>query len=142
MPVLYTLRENGHIEHIIIADPWTLQDLVALFNKRKPFLAASPLAIHTFIDVRNVTTIPLGVVSFVCTEQVHQRGNQGYTAVFGCSRLLRGVSDTILQLAHYDRARFFDMEGDAWAFLCSKVETPAQTVLAGPRADDSATIRP
>jgi hypothetical protein len=122
MPILYSLREHGHIEHVIISEPWTLQDLIIVYKQRKDAFDNALHKIHSLVDIRTVTTIPLGVISFTVKNSLERHPNFGFMAIVGASRLLRGVADTLLQLAHYDRATYFDMESEAWAFLLGKIE--------------------
>ena len=131
MPISCTLREHGHIEHIIASEPWTLQDLITVHQHLMAAFESATHKIHLLVDIRDVTTIPLGVISFLVKNALERHPGIGYTAIVGGSRLLRGVADTLHQLAHYDRGRYFDTESEAWAFLLGQIPHRVATELIG-----------
>src|SRR5262245_54103056 len=95
MPISYVICGNGHIEHIIISEPWTLENLIELYAQRRSVLDHAVHKMHAMAVLRDVRTIPFGAISWACSQQIERHPNLGYTAILGCSRLLRGVGETI-----------------------------------------------
>src|SRR5258707_5048899 len=122
MPVNVEVRENGRVIYFEIADPWTLEEMLAGFGKsaamRDQLYSKNPeAAIHSFIDVHLVKNPPpLGSLRARQSPGL-THASRGEFVVFGANTLTRSLIEMMLKLAHFDKGRFVDDEAEAWAYI-------------------------
>jgi hypothetical protein len=74
------------------------------------------------LDATKVRSIPMGVMKARGAPAFTHR-TAGNLAIIGTSVTVRMFSETVMRLAHFDRAKFFDSEGDALEYLHTLIQT-------------------
>ena len=116
MPIKNELIENGHVLLSVYETPWGLEDLVGFNALAAKHYAQATHKIHLLIDARQMGTIPYGVLrSRAYSHFTHPRS--GAIAVVGASTIARALAETVLRLAHFDRAKFFMTQEEALEYL-------------------------
>src|SRR5258708_35692965 len=121
MPINVETRENGRLIYFELADPWTLEEMLAGFGKsqgmRDELYNKNPAAIHSFIDVRQVKNPPpMGTLRARQSPGL-THASRGEFVVLGANTLTRTIIEMMLKLAHFDKGRFVDDETEAWAYI-------------------------
>ena len=123
MPVTNKLCDNGRILYRVIADPWTVEDLLRADALLKLHYDQANDKVHMLVNVRGARRVPPAVYR-LGRGMTLSHPNSGYIALVGASSMTRRLAENIFRIACFDRARFFDIEEDAWAFL--RQFTPAE----------------
>jgi hypothetical protein len=127
MPVTLDLRENGHVFHYIITDPWSLADLRAVQAQEIAWGENKPYRIHAFVDMTGMHHFPTGWFNIErAPDRRRGRVNSGNMAIYGASTFIRRLSESVFRVMGFDRARFFDKPDDAWVYLRGLIATEEQ----------------
>jgi hypothetical protein len=115
MPVELDILDDGHILRYTIIDPWTYADFERIMALETAHRDSVNHTVHN-LAVAKMRTVPPGVLR-ARNIPTFNHPTAGHIALVGQSQIVRLFAETVLKLARYDRARFFDTEEDALAFL-------------------------
>jgi hypothetical protein len=111
------IYESGHIIYYKFADPWTVAEAVATFDKDKIHRDSVNFKVHTLINLCDMHAVPPKILSVRFGSPALSHPNSGHIAVFGAQPIVRTFADAVLLLTHFDRAKFFSTEDEAWAYI-------------------------
>src|SRR5439155_7135382 len=115
MPVKQELIENGRILQVTFTDPWTVNEMTALFPQAQQYYDNAHQKIHMLIDMQSRYGTQGALRARQAPGLFHR--NSGQIAVAGANALARSLGEAVFRLARFSRARFFDSEADALAYL-------------------------
>jgi hypothetical protein len=122
MPVTQTLEEDGRILRVIFVDPWSAEEMLKEFEDTKHYLDKATRPIHLLADMRGANrTTPGALRAREAPVLHHPMGGQ--VAVFGMNAVGRTLAETVFRLIRFRRARFFDSEAEALAYLRGLIAT-------------------
>ncbi len=138
MPTKVELRENGRVLHYIFTEPWTLKDMEEAAAKARTYYDAADRKLHVLFDARAISSLPSGLLRARNNPDM-RHPNSGHIAVVGASTVLQVIAETILRITRFQRARFFQSEDEAWAYLRRIIaEEEANRGRKGPASDPDA----
>ncbi|MCS6871451.1 MAG: hypothetical protein NZ571_08330 [Anaerolineae bacterium] len=116
MPVTQVLEADGRILRLTLADPWSVEEMIAAFKESERYLNAATKPIHLLADLTRTARPPQGVMRAREAPNLrHPMG--GEIAIFGVNLTGRIMAETVLRLARFKRAHFFESEAEALAYL-------------------------
>lgn len=116
MPIVQTLEADGRILRVVFSDPWTLEEMLAAFEESRPYLDAASKPIHLLADMRGAVRTTHGALR-AREAPILRHPMGGEIAVFGVNLAGRILAETVLKLARFKRAQFFETEEEARAYL-------------------------
>ncbi len=116
MPVTNKLCENGHILYRVVSDPWNVDDLFDADEQMRMHYDHAGHKVHLLVNASNVHRIPPAVYRLGHGMTI-THPNGGQVGLVGATSMARRLAETVFRIAHFDRARFFDREEEAWAYL-------------------------
>lgn len=116
MPVTMELRENGRVLYWVITDPWKVKDLIPLVRETRRLFDSARHKIHSLTNDIHTRQIPAGVLRL---REVGPWSHpaSGQLAVVGLPALGTALLDVIAPVTCFDRAKYFNTEEEAWAYL-------------------------
>lgn len=112
MPATVTLEEKGHILHIVLKDPLTVEEFFAMEQQATRWSDTSPYNLHTFVDVRDLRQLPEGFLKFRHAAGLTKM-KSGHTVIVGASVYLQSAVQVLLTLTRNKSVRFFpDQKAD------------------------------
>ncbi|PJF41265.1 MAG: hypothetical protein CUN50_06195 [Candidatus Thermofonsia Clade 1 bacterium] len=125
MSVTQVLEADGRILRVTFADPWVVDEMLAAFEETERYLNAATKPIHLLVDMtRAVRTTHGALRAREAPVLRHPMG--GEIAVFGINLAGRIIAETVLRLARFQRAHFFETEAEACAYLNKLIAEEAQ----------------
>src|SRR5690606_1900012 len=121
MPAELNLTEDGYVLHYVFREPWSITDMTEVNRRAKEYYDAATHKVHVLLDVRGVRSAPPGFIRARSNPDV-THPNAGNIAVVGANSYIRALGDVILKLARFDRAKFFNTEEEAWAYLRAEIQ--------------------
>jgi SpoIIAA-like len=115
MPVKQELRDNGRILQVTFTDPWTVKEMTDHFPEAQQYYDSATHKIHMLIDMQSRVGTQGALRARHAPGLVHR--NSGFIAVAGANALARTLGETVFRLARFDRAKFFDNQEAALAYL-------------------------
>jgi len=116
MPVTTDLLENGRIIYLRTASPWSIEETFEAYKVAETYFDTALHKLHSLIDVRDLVSIPPGVLKVRNTPFISHK-NSGNMAVVGAQKLARTLAETMLKLTSFKRAKFFETYEDAIDYL-------------------------
>jgi hypothetical protein len=116
MPVTADLIENGRIICLRTASPWNVDETFEAYKVAEGYFDAATHKLHSLVDVRDLVSIPPGVLKVRNTPFISHK-NSGNMAVVGAQKLARTLAETMLKLTSFKRARFFETYEEAIDYL-------------------------
>ena len=116
MPVTQALEAQGRILRVVFSDPWTAEEMLAAFEETERYLDAATKPIHLLVDMTNAVRTTHGAMR-AREAPVLRHPMGGEIAVFGVNLAGRILAETVLKLARFQRAHFFQSESEAQAYL-------------------------
>jgi len=117
MPITMQLRENGHVAHYVLTDPWETADLVRLYPQGLAYRKSVPYPVHTLMDISAVQRVPSNILAARRGAPAFVYPNSGEVVMVGAHGFPQKIAEMIFKLAHYERVRFFDTEIEGWNYL-------------------------
>jgi hypothetical protein len=116
VPVDLEICENGHILYCKFYDPWTIDEVIAVFPQARLHRSQMPFKVHMLADLHTTQTSPKSVLrADLASELLYP--NTGNLAIWHQSGLLKSLAKIGFQLIRYDKAQFFNTEHEAWSWL-------------------------
>lgn len=116
MPVTQVLESEGRILRVAFIDPWVVEEMLAAFEDTERYLDAATKPIHLLVDMTQAVRTTHGALRAREAPNLrHPMG--GEIAVFGVNLAARILAETVLRLARFKRAHFFETEAEARAYL-------------------------
>ncbi|PJF35622.1 MAG: hypothetical protein CUN49_09625 [Candidatus Thermofonsia Clade 1 bacterium] len=125
MPITQKFEANGRIVCVKMADPWTVDEMLAAFKEAERHLEAATKPIHMLVDMREAVRTTHGALR-AREAPVLRHPMGGEIAVFGINLAGRILAETVLRLARFQRAHFFETEAEARAYLNKLIAEEAQ----------------
>lgn len=122
MPITQVLEENGRILRVIFVDPWSAEEMLKEFEDTKHYLDKATRPIHLLADMRGANRTTPGAMRAREAPMLHHPMG-GQVAVFGMNPVGRTLAETVFRLIRFRRARFFDSEAEALAYLRGLIAT-------------------
>ncbi len=122
MPITQVLEENGRILRVIFVDPWSAEEMLKEFEDTKHYLDKATRPIHLLADMRGANRTTPGALRAREAPMLHHPMG-GQVAVFGMNAVGRTLAETVFRLTRFRRARFFDSEAEALAYLRGLIAT-------------------
>jgi hypothetical protein len=122
MPVTLDIRENGRVSYYVISDPWTTSELMALYPQDSDHRNSVSYVVHSIMNVSGIKRLPTDVIR-ARQNAPGLKPNSGQLVMVGANAFARRTAETIFRLAHYNRARFFDTEEQAWSYLRRMIQS-------------------
>ncbi|MCE7948411.1 MAG: hypothetical protein DYG88_13390 [Chloroflexi bacterium CFX4] len=116
MPIVQVLEENGRILRVTFTDPWSAEEMLKEFESTKHYLEEATRPIHLLADMRAAKRTTPGALRAREAPMLHHPMG-GQVAVFGMNAVGRTLAETVFRLIRFRRARFFDSEAEALAYL-------------------------
>lgn len=116
MPVTWELREDGRVSHYFFTDPWKATELTHWYPQDNAYRDSVKFRVHTVMDLRNMRQVPSGVLS-VRNDAPAFRQDSGQLVMIGAATFAKVITETVLRLVHYDKAKFFDTAEEGWAYM-------------------------
>lgn len=117
MPISMSYAEDGQIIHLIITDPWSLDEMTKLYIEQRQHLTAAQNKVHTLLDMQATHQIPSGLLSARQGAPTVSHPNAGELAIVGAPNFVKTLADIGFRLVRFNRARYFDDELAAWSYL-------------------------
>lgn len=121
MPVHVDIIENGHVVCYRLEDPWTYADFETALEQDIAHRDGVQHRVHNLLDATKVRSIPMGVMKARAAPAFTHR-TAGNLAIIGTSVTVRMFSETVMRLAHFNRAKFFDSEAEALEYLLHLIQ--------------------
>jgi len=115
MPVKQELCENGRILQVTFTDPWTVKEMTDLFPQAQQIYDNASRKIHMLISMGSRYGTQGALRARHAPGLTHR--NSGFIAVAGANTLARTLGEAVFRLARFDRAKFFDSQEAALAYL-------------------------
>lgn len=136
MPVTLETRENGRVQYYQGTDPWSMKELANLYVNDQSYRDSVNFRVHTMMDLSRCRTLPQGVLSGRTGAPGLDHPRAGYVVLVGFNRLAQALGEMALRLKRFPRARFFDTEEAAWAFLRDVLANEDKGQMALPPAEE------
>jgi hypothetical protein len=117
MPITVEFAEEGHVFWMKITDPWTMNDMVSVFQQARPHFDKATYKIHTLANVTETKILPPGVLSIRQGNPTLVHPNRGHAAVVGANSLIKTIGDAVTRVARFKSVQFFNTEDQAWISL-------------------------
>jgi hypothetical protein len=115
MPVKQELSDNGRILQVTFTDPWTVKEMTDLFPQAQQHYDNTTQKIHLLVNMQSRHGTQGALRARHAPGLVHR--NSGAIAVSGANALARTLGEAVFRLARFDRAKFFDSQEAALAYL-------------------------
>src|SRR5262249_31454290 len=121
VPIKFEVLEAGYVVHVTFTYPWTAEDMQPIFDQDQRYRdqiqkEAPGRKVHLFVTFQGVKNVPPGALRARQSPSLHHV-TSGYVVVVGTTSLLRTLADAVFKLAHFDKARNFETDAEALAFL-------------------------
>jgi len=103
MPITQTLEAHGRILRIVLADPWTVEEMLAAFKETEHYLDAAAKPIHLLVDMKSTVRTAPGAIR-AREAPVLRHPMSGEIAIFGANLAGRILAEAVLKLARFQRA--------------------------------------
>src|SRR4051794_30698536 len=117
MPVTYELCENGHAIHIKITNPWTIQELLAIYENERPLFDHAAGNLHTLVDVTETRQIPSNALSARKGSPHFEHPNKGHLVIAGANPLLQALVEATIRIIRFEELKFCHTPDEGWAYL-------------------------
>jgi SpoIIAA-like len=121
MPVQLNLHENNRVMSYKFVEPWTMEDLLQLNESAEQHYDSVSHKVHVLFDARGIRNVPAGIMRARSNPDVTHH-NAGQIAIVGANTLVRTIAGIVQKLANIERARFFNTEEEAWAYIRGVLE--------------------
>jgi hypothetical protein len=117
MPIKMELVENGQVIHYVFTDPWTVPELMKLYEQNQAIRDKSPRKIHTLVNLTRARHLPHGTLSARAYSPDGSHPRAGFIVIVGAQTYLRTILDLAFHLLRTDRFKFVNTEEEGWAIL-------------------------
>jgi hypothetical protein len=115
MPIDFQILDDGHIVRYVYTDPWTMSELDAVTEQDIAHRQQAGHKVHS-LAITKINIIAAGSLKVRKSPSLNH-STAGGVAIVGSSKIVRLFADTVLKLAQFDRAKFFDTEDEALVYL-------------------------
>jgi hypothetical protein len=128
MPVTLELCEDGHVAYYIVSDPWQTTDLTRWYAEDNAYRNGVDFKVHTFMNMTQVKHVPSNIISARVNAPAFTNPHSGQLVMIGAFSFVKTMAEMIFRLAHYERAKFFNIEQEGWTYI-RQVITEEMVVL-------------
>src|SRR4051794_17017846 len=105
MPITFELCENGYAIHIKVSDPWTTQELLAMYEAERPLFDQAVNIIHTLVDLTGSRQVPSNVLSARKGSPHIEHPNKGHLVIVGASPLAQTLVETAVRVIRFQELK-------------------------------------
>ncbi|MFN7210689.1 MAG: hypothetical protein ACK4P1_09910 [Aggregatilineales bacterium] len=116
MTITVALELNGRILRVTFVDPWNVDEMMEAFAESERHLDAATQTLHMLVDMSQAVRTTHGALR-AREAPILRHPMGGEIAVFGVNLSGRILAETVLRLARFKRAHFFETEAEARAHL-------------------------
>ncbi len=116
MTATLTEMDGGRILYFLYKDPWSLTDLENINSAALKIVEEADKPVHILINCAGIRTTPPGALRARNTKTL-THPKVGQMAIVKLAPFMRELSKIIFKITHFDRARFFETDEAALAFL-------------------------
>ncbi len=117
MPMTMKPRDGGHILHFVFTNPWTLTDVVHVFERDQAFRDRATTIVHALVDCSEIRTLPPGTLNVARLSPSFNHRTKGHIAAFCASKSIQVIGNLLARLVHMKDMKFFNTEEEALAYL-------------------------
>ncbi|SRR5258708_7691126 len=117
MPITYHLIEENRVQHMVIAEPWDVEELLPVIRAIVSDLEKQSKTTHILVDIRQAKHVPIGVLGRIRHEMRPGHPRRGHTVIVGGVVLFREVFRYLASYYRYDRLKMFGDEDEAFAYV-------------------------
>lgn len=121
MPVTFQILEEGHIVSYGFVEPWTLDELLVVFEQIRTHLNSVEHKVHLMVDLQQLKNTSINALRVRKYDPWFDSPNAEYAVIIGAKPFMRAVGETILRLTHFERAKFVETEADALIYLRTRI---------------------
>jgi hypothetical protein len=116
MPVHFDILDAGHIIYYRQEPPWTYDEYALELEKELAHRNSVNHTVHNLMNASLVRKVPIGVLQ-ARSAPIFSHPTGGHLAIVGVNTTVRMFSQTVLQLAKFERAKFFKTEEEGLQYL-------------------------
>jgi hypothetical protein len=115
MPVDFSILDDGTIVRYVLSEPWSYEEYAPAESQDIAHRDSVEHTVHN-LTIARVRSVPLGLLQTRNAPTFTHR-TAGHLAIVGPHKIVQLFAQTIIRLANYDRARFFETEEEALTYL-------------------------
>ena len=117
MPYESYLLEGEPILYTALIDPFTTEDMEAMWTYNREIRERFTRKLHVLLDVQRLKKGPPHGAIRGWRESSLTHENAGNIALVGANAITRFIANTVLWMAKFDRLQFFETQEDGLAYL-------------------------
>lgn len=133
MPVTPETRENGLVQYFRFTDPFSLQELNAVYQADEDYRNTVNFTVHSLMDVTGLKQIPSGILGTRVTSPMLTHPLSGQIVLTGAGSFAKAIGEMVARIARLKENRFkvFRTADEGWAYLRQYIQDQAAKQTTG-----------